>query len=73
MIMMMMIGMIMMMILMLRWPRPRLPDVVRMETRFDGEFGMPSTHAMMSLSLPASIILFTLSKPYWALTVVVGM
>ena len=70
---MMMRRMMMIKMMMLRWPRPRLPDVVRMETRFDGEFGMPSTHAMMSLSLPASIILFTLSKPYWALTVVVGM
>ena len=57
----------------LRWPRPRVPDVVRMETRFDGEFGMPSTHAMMSLSLPVSIIFFTAAKPYWLLTVAIGL
>ena len=41
--------------------------------RFDGEFGMPSTHAMMWLSLPVSIIVFTASKPYWLLTVFIGL
>jgi len=57
----------------LRWPRPLVPQVVRMETRFDGEFGMPSTHAMMWFSLPVSIIVFTAMKPYWLLTVVIGL
>ena len=57
----------------LRWPRPLVPQVVRMETRFDGEFGMPSTHAMMWFSLPVSIIVFTAMKPYWLLTIVIGL
>ena len=36
-----------------------MPPAVRMELRWDNEFGMPSTHSMMALALPLSLIAFT--------------
>ena len=57
----------------LRWPRPPMPEVVRMEPRFSQEYGMPSTHAMMALSLPFSVVVFTVTKPYWHICVVLGL
>ena len=57
----------------LRWPRPPMPEVVRMELRWDAEYGMPSTHAMMAMSLPLSIVVFTVTKPYWHISAVLGL
>jgi len=59
----------------IRWPRPPMPDVVRIDKRYAEyeEYGMPSTHAMMSFSLSLSIIFFTINKPYWPLCVAIGI
>uniref|UniRef100_A0A3Q3B8L0 Phosphatidic acid phosphatase type 2/haloperoxidase domain-containing protein n=1 Tax=Kryptolebias marmoratus TaxID=37003 RepID=A0A3Q3B8L0_KRYMA len=39
----------------LKLPRPSSPPVVKLETRVDAEYGLPSTHAMA-----ATAIFFTL-------------
>ena len=53
--------------------RPRMPVVVRLQTKWAEEFGLPSTHAMMALSLPLSVVVFTVTKPYWHICVVLGL
>jgi len=40
----------------IQWPRPECPPVVRMQTKWSIEFGMPSTHAMISIALPYSVL-----------------
>ncbi|CAG5127126.1 unnamed protein product [Candidula unifasciata] len=42
----------------IRWPRPRSPPVVRLEERYELEFGMPSTHAMVGIAIPFGVIVF---------------
>ena len=42
-----------------------MPAVVRLEPRWDAEYGMPSTHAMMALAVPVTIAALTITKPYW--------
>ncbi|XP_070576858.1 sphingosine-1-phosphate phosphatase 2-like [Ptychodera flava] len=39
-----------------KWPRPSSPPVVKLEHLYHKEYGMPSTHAMMGLSLPVTIL-----------------
>jgi sphingosine-1-phosphate phosphatase 1 len=39
-----------------QWPRPACPPVVRLQTKWSIEYGMPSTHAIISLALPFSIL-----------------
>ena len=56
----------------IRWPRPPMPPVVRLEQRWAAEYGMPSTHAMMALSLPMSVIIFTINTPYVWVWVTIG-
>jgi len=46
----------------IRWPRPSMPPVVQLETKWALEYGMPSTHAMIGLSVPASVIIFTMNR-----------
>jgi len=46
----------------IRWPRPSMPPVVKLETKWALEYGMPSTHAMIGLAVPASVILFTMHR-----------
>jgi len=46
----------------IRWPRPAMPPVVQLETKWALEYGMPSTHAMIGLSVPASVIIFTINR-----------
>ena len=55
------------------WPRPPMPAVVRLEQRWDAEHGMPSTHAMMALAVPVTICTLTATKPYWLLSVIIGV
>ena len=38
----------------IRWPRPASPPVARMEKRYELEYGMPSTHAMVGAAIPFS-------------------
>ncbi|KAG7213932.1 hypothetical protein KM043_003131 [Ampulex compressa] len=44
------------------WPRPACPPAVRLQTKWSQEYGMPSTHAMVGISIPFSIVLFTMNK-----------
>jgi len=46
----------------IRWPRPACPPVVRLQDKWSQEYGMPSTHAMVGLTIPFSVILFTMNK-----------
>ena len=57
----------------LKWPRPAMPPAVRLELRWDNEFGMPSTHSMMALALPLSLIIFTSQKQYWGFCLGLGV
>ena len=45
-----------------RWPRPEMPPVVKLEAKWALEYGMPSTHAMVGLAVPFSIIFFTFGR-----------
>ena len=44
------------------WPRPQCPPVIRMENKWALEYGMPSTHAMVSVTVPFSVILLTANR-----------
>ncbi|CAG7731341.1 unnamed protein product [Allacma fusca] len=41
------------------WPRPASPPVIRLEKKWELEYGMPSTHAMTGAAVPFSILIFT--------------
>jgi len=45
----------------LQLPRPSSPLVAKLETHYETEYGFPSTHAMIALTLPASILYYTQS------------
>ncbi|XP_011864340.1 PREDICTED: sphingosine-1-phosphate phosphatase 2-like [Vollenhovia emeryi] len=44
------------------WPRPACPPAVRLQNKWSQEYGMPSTHAMVGLTIPFSVVLFTMNK-----------
>ncbi|KZC09782.1 Sphingosine-1-phosphate phosphatase 1 [Dufourea novaeangliae] len=44
------------------WPRPACPPAVRLQTKWSEEYGMPSTHAMIGVSIPFSVLLFTMNR-----------
>ncbi|XP_077991952.1 sphingosine-1-phosphate phosphatase 2-like [Glandiceps talaboti] len=46
----------------IKWPRPTSPPVVKLEHLYEKEYGMPSTHAMMGLSLPFTILYLTMDR-----------
>ena len=46
----------------IRWPRPSSPPVVSLEPDYVLEYGMPSTHAMVGVSLPFSMLIFTVNR-----------
>lgn len=51
------------------WPRPACPPVFRLQSKWALEYGMPSTHAMVGVSIPFSVILYTMNRykyPVWA-------
>jgi len=57
----------------IRWPRPKMPPVVQLEKKWSLEYGMPSTHAMVSLAVPAASLFFTVGRyDYHVLPWVVG-
>lgn len=52
----------------IRWPRPASPPVVSLEPEYAMEYGMPSTHAMVGIALPFSMVIFTHNRyiyPLW--------
>jgi len=46
----------------IRLPRPASPPVIRMEKRYELEYGMPSTHAMIGLAFPTAFLYFTIQR-----------
>lgn len=44
-----------------RWPRPG-PPVVQLQKKWALEYGFPSTHAMVGVSIPFSIVLYTMNR-----------
>lgn len=46
----------------IRWPRPASPPVVSLEPEYAIEYGMPSTHAMVGMALPFSMLIFTVHR-----------
>ncbi|KAM8953432.1 sphingosine-1-phosphate phosphatase 2 [Pelodytes ibericus] len=46
----------------LKLPRPSSPPVVKLETRVDAEYGMPSTHAIGATSISFTFILATMNR-----------
>ena len=39
-----------------------MPPVIQLESKWALEYGMPSTHAMVGLAIPASILYFTYGR-----------
>ena len=39
-----------------------MPPVIQLESKWALVYGMPSTHAMVGLAIPASIIVFTYGR-----------
>ncbi|KAH9509324.1 Sphingosine-1-phosphate phosphatase 2 [Bulinus truncatus] len=52
-----------------KWPRPRSPPVVRLETRYELEYGMPSTHAMVGFILPFGMLYYMSGRYEFSLPV----
>ncbi|KAM9358627.1 sphingosine-1-phosphate phosphatase 2 [Symphorus nematophorus] len=46
----------------LKLPRPHSPPVVKLETRVDAEYGLPSTHAMAATSISFTLLLSAPSR-----------
>ncbi|CAG9578089.1 unnamed protein product [Danaus chrysippus] len=58
----------------IRWPRPGHP-VRKLQQKWAIEYGMPSTHAMVGVSIPFSVLLFTINRyqypAHWGLLLAV--
>lgn len=46
----------------LKVPRPASPPVIRLDPRWQLEYGLPSTHAMVGAAMPFSILILTLNR-----------
>ncbi|XP_053315477.1 sphingosine-1-phosphate phosphatase 2 isoform X2 [Spea bombifrons] len=46
----------------LKWPRPTCPPVVKLETRVDAEYGMPSTHAIAATAISFTFLLASMNR-----------
>ncbi|XP_066454994.1 sphingosine-1-phosphate phosphatase 2 isoform X3 [Eleutherodactylus coqui] len=46
----------------LKWPRPSCPPVVKLETRVEAEYGMPSTHAIAATSISFTFLLAAMDR-----------
>ncbi|XP_058801363.1 sphingosine-1-phosphate phosphatase 1-like isoform X2 [Phymastichus coffea] len=44
------------------WPRPSCPPAIRFQSKWELEYGMPSTHAMIAVAMPFSTVLFTMNR-----------
>ncbi|XP_077991963.1 sphingosine-1-phosphate phosphatase 2-like [Glandiceps talaboti] len=56
-----------------RWPRPRSPPVAKLENLYWNEFGMPSTHAMMAVCIPFTMLNLTMDKYQYPFSVGVAV
>lgn len=45
----------------IRWPRPGYP-VEKLQNKWGMEYGMPSTHAMVAVSIPCSVLIYTMDR-----------
>lgn len=45
----------------IRWPRPGYP-VEKLQDKWGMEYGMPSTHAMVAVSIPCSVLIYTMDR-----------
>lgn len=45
----------------IRMPRPGKP-VMKLQSKWSAEYGMPSTHAMVAISIPFSVLIFTQAR-----------
>ncbi|XP_062552595.1 sphingosine-1-phosphate phosphatase 2-like [Armigeres subalbatus] len=50
----------------IRWPRPGFP-VSRLQKKWALEYGMPSTHAMVSVAIPFSVLIYTHDRYIYSL------
>lgn len=46
----------------LKVPRPSVPPVMRLDTKWVLEYGLPSTHAMVGVTMPFSIFAFSVTR-----------
>ncbi|XP_072263969.1 sphingosine-1-phosphate phosphatase 2 [Pyxicephalus adspersus] len=46
----------------LKWPRPFSPPVVKLETRVEAEYGMPSTHAIAATAISFTFLLASMGR-----------
>lgn len=44
------------------WPRPSSPPAVRLEERYELEYGMPSTHAIVGVAIPFGLLYYTYDR-----------
>ncbi|XP_043665345.1 sphingosine-1-phosphate phosphatase 1-like [Vespula pensylvanica] len=51
------------------WPRPACPPAVRLQNKWSEEYGMPSTHAMIGISIPFSVLIFTMNKYIYSFSI----
>ncbi|XP_058060168.1 sphingosine-1-phosphate phosphatase 1-like [Anopheles bellator] len=52
----------------IRWPRPTYP-VARLQKKWGLEYGMPSTHAMVSVAIPFSVLIYTYNRYIYSLPI----
>ncbi|XP_072938903.1 sphingosine-1-phosphate phosphatase 2-like [Epargyreus clarus] len=59
----------------IRWPRPGYP-VKKLQQKWAIEYGMPSTHAMVGVSIPFSVLLYTMDRyqypVHWGVVIAVS-
>ena len=55
----------------LQLPRPPSPPVIQLESWYEAEYGLPSTHAMGAICIPGYISLYCIAYDYW--TVPIGI
>ncbi|XP_035910730.1 sphingosine-1-phosphate phosphatase 1-like [Anopheles stephensi] len=52
----------------IRWPRPSYP-AARLQKKWGLEYGMPSTHAMVSVAIPFSVLIYTYDRYIYSMPV----
>ncbi|XP_050443069.1 sphingosine-1-phosphate phosphatase 2-like [Adelges cooleyi] len=57
----------------IQWPRPACPPVVRLQKKWSVEYGMPSTHAMISIALPFSVLHYISNRYQIDYTIAIGL
>lgn len=46
----------------IQWPRPPCPPVIAVEKRYQWEYGMPSTHAMVGVLIPFCLVYYSYDR-----------